>query len=570
MAEDTVQKIKDKLSIVDVVSSYIKLDRAGVALRARCPFHSEKTPSFYVSPERATFHCFGCNLGGDIFTFVEQIEGVDFKGALKILADKAGVEIVYERGGKEKKDERDQLFELLEAATIFYGSRLNDQAREYLRGRGLTDATIKEFRLGLAGSAWTEACDHLRSRKFSDKEVLDAGVGKKGERGMLDKFRNRIMFPISDPAGRVIGFSGRIFGENASPDAPKYLNSPETALFHKSHILYGFDKAKLAIRKLNCAILVEGQMDLLMSHQAGWSNTVAVSGTAFTAEHGKLIKRMSDNLVIALDADQAGIKAAGRAARAALQGGLNVKVAALPEGMDPADLILSPDGADKWKAAIRDSKDVITFLLDVLERHAKSPDNFRRSVELAVLPFISDVQSPIAREQYFREIAQRLHVSEAAVSDAFSKMPKSAAPAHISDERPLIQRVNGDRIQQAFALLVWQEAFPKSLINLETYAKELEEAIGSDEFLRLRSLPILELERLRFLADALHAQSGNLQTESQVLLRILLEERLRRELAEVGQALKKAEEDGNAEEVGRLLTVNKMLTTRIALLRKTS
>ena len=353
---DTVQQIKDRLSIVDVVSQYVKLQRAGASLRARCPFHAERTPSFHVSPERGTYHCFGCNVGGDIFSFVEAIEGLDFKGALKVLAERAGVELVYERGGKEKKDERERLFELLEAATIFYTSRLNDAAKKYLKERGMTDATIQTFRLGLAGDSWSEASEYLRTKKFTDKEILEAGVAKNpagqqaaygagNERSrLLDKFRNRIMFPIADSAGRVVGFSGRIFGEAASPDAPKYLNSPETPLFHKSRVLYGFDKAKVAIRKLNCAVLVEGQMDLLASHQAGWANTVAVSGTAFTPEHAALVKRMTENLVLALDADEAGIKAAGRAARTALQGGLNVKVARLPTGLDPADLIQSAGG----------------------------------------------------------------------------------------------------------------------------------------------------------------------------------------------------------------------------------
>ncbi|MBV9159275.1 MAG: DNA primase, partial [Candidatus Kaiserbacteria bacterium] len=427
MATDTVQQIKDRLSIVDVVSQYVKLERAGSSMRARCPFHAEKTPSFHVSPERGTYHCFGCGVGGDIFSFVEAIEGLDFKGALKVLAERAGVELKYERGAKGEKDARERLLELMEAATIFYCSRLDKSAKAYLQGRGMEDGTIQAFRLGLAGDAWSEASDHLKGKKYSDAEIVNAGLAKKGDRGLIDKFRNRIMFPIADSAGRVIAFSGRTFGEKASPDAPKYLNSPETPLFHKSRILYGFDRAKMAIRKHNFAILVEGQMDLLASHQAGWTNTVAVSGTAFTPEHAALIKRMTENLVLALDADQAGIKAAGRAARAALQGGLNVKVARLPAGKDPADLI--KEDAEAWRAAIRESKDIVTFLLDVLEEHAKSPDNFRRSVELVVLPFLTDVQSPIAREQYQREIAKRLNVSESAVAQALAAQPRvNAAP----------------------------------------------------------------------------------------------------------------------------------------------
>ena len=286
---DTVQQIKDRLSIVDVVSQYLKLERSGGSLRARCPFHAERTPSFFVSPERGTYHCFGCNAGGDIFSFVEQIEGLDFKGALKVLAEKAGVPLVYER--PEKRDSRDRLFELLETAAIFYASRLNDSSREYLAKRGITEGTLKSFRVGLAEEAWSAASDYLREKGFSEKEIIETGIAKKGERGMLDKFRNRIMFPIADSAGRIVGFSGRIFPGTTSPkdlatgqvertdggfEPPKYMNSPETPLFHKSQILYGFDRAKQAIRKHNCAVLVEGQLDLLASHQAGWGNTVAV------------------------------------------------------------------------------------------------------------------------------------------------------------------------------------------------------------------------------------------------------------------------------------------------------
>ncbi|MDO8562183.1 MAG: DNA primase, partial [bacterium] len=267
---DTVQQIKDKLSIVDVVSQYVKLERAGSTLRARCPFHSERTPSFFVSPERGTYHCFGCNVGGDIFSFIEQIEGLDFKGALKILAEKAGVPLVYEKRGE--RDSRERLFELLETVTIFYVSHLSDYAREYLHKRGINDETIKSFRVGLAGDAWGEASDYLRSKGFSEKEILDTGLAKRGERGLYDRFRSRIIFPIADSAGRIVGFSGRILpaknivpakAEKSDIEPPKYLNSPETELFHKSRILYAYDRAKQAMRKNNCAVLVEGQLDLI-------------------------------------------------------------------------------------------------------------------------------------------------------------------------------------------------------------------------------------------------------------------------------------------------------------------
>ncbi len=566
---DTVQQVKDKLSIVDVVSQYVKLERSGTNLRARCPFHAERTPSFFVSPERGTYHCFGCNVGGDIFSFVEQIEGLDFKGALKVLAEKAGVELVYERGGKEQKDERERLFELLEVATIFYTSRLSDAAKKYLKERGMKDVTMQEFRLGFAGGEWSMLSDHLKTKKFTDKEILDAGLAKKNERGSLtDKFRNRIIFPIADSAGRIVGFSGRIFGEEAHPDAPKYLNSPETPLFHKSKILYGFDKAKVPIRKLNCAVLVEGQMDLLASHQSGWGNTVAVSGTAFTPEHAQLIRRMTDNIVIALDADAAGIKAAGRAARAALQGGLNVKVAQLPSGLDPADLILK-EGADAWKKSIRDSKDIITFLLDVLEEHAKSKDNFRRSVEIVVLPFLADVTSPIAREQYLGEIAKRLGVSESAVAEAFAKVPSSpeAGASRETPQSATRESVDYGKVKQAYAILLWQQSLPKPAIDVAAFKAKLEEAAGPEVSKNLEKLTG-ELESLRFGAERLFARTQSLSGEFETLIRVILSERLSRELAEASLALKKAENTANEAEIAIHMQSTQLLTKKIAELHK--
>ena len=595
---DTVQQIKDRLSIVDVVSQYVKLERSGTSLRARCPFHAERTPSFFVSPERGTYHCFGCNVGGDIFSFVQEIEGLDFKGALKVLAEKAGVKIVYEhsrsRGAdKEEKDERDRLFELLETSTIFYTSRLNDAAKQYLKERGIAGATAKEFRLGLAGEGWNDLIDYLKGKKFSEKEMLEAGVARHSDRGgVSDKFRNRIMFPIADSAGRVVGFSGRIFPGTTSPSdsatgqvertdggfvPPKYMNSPETTLFHKSRILYGFDRAKLAIRKHNCAVLVEGQLDLLASHQAGWGNTVAVSGTAFTPEHATLIKRITDNLVIALDADEAGIKAAGRAARAALQIGLNVKVARLPSGLDPADLILK-EGKDSWSKAMREAKDIVTFLLDVLQEHAKSTDNFRRSVEGIVLPYLADVSSPIAREQYVREIAKRLGVSEHSVSEALAKLPKTPLTdpslrtgAHSSTGTPpaaLTKDGSYGRAQHAFSILLWQKQLPKPQLDTEAYELELQESIGEDALKKLKALPESEQEKLRFGAERLYGKSGSLKAEAKSLIDVLLKERLSRELADAATALKKAEERGDEKEVGVYMSVCNMLTTRIAELAR--
>ncbi len=523
---DTVQQIKNRLSIQDVVSGYVKLERAGSSLRARCPFHSERTPSFHVSLDRGTYHCFGCGVGGDIFSFVEQIEGVDFKGALKILAERAGVPLVYARS--EKKEGVDRLFELMEVATVFYTSKLSEEAERYLQERGLTSSTTTAFRVGLAGSGWDDCIRFLKDKKFSDKEILDAGIAKQGARGLLDKFRNRIMFPIADSAGRIVGFSGRIFGADASPDAPKYLNSPETPLFRKSYILYGFDKAKQSIRKLNCAVLVEGQMDLLASHQAGWGNTVAVSGTAFTPEHASLVKRMTENLVLALDADEAGIKAAGRAARVALQGGLNVKVARLPSGQDPADLIRSEGGSDAWKKAIKDAKDIIAFLLDVLEERMPERDRFRRAVETVVLPFVSDAASPIAREQYVREIAERLKVSESAVSETLRTVTSNTP--RVSQEKPAEKIVGvSSRAEQALGLLLWLESQKKPDMVPSDFKKALTLAIGESVMKELQALPKKHQETLLFAAERIYGASGIVKKEGEALVQVLHRDRLAKE-----------------------------------------
>ena len=560
---DTVQQVKDRLSITDVVSGYVKLERAGQNMRARCPFHAERTPSFIVSPDRGTYHCFGCGVGGDIFSFVETIEGVDFKGALKILAEKAGVELVYSRG--EKKDDTDRLFEAMEAATLFYQTRLDDASKKYLHNRAIVDETIRAFRLGYANDGWGDLSDFLKQKKFTEKEIIDAGLGKKGERGgVIDKFRNRIMFPIADTAGRVVAFSGRTFGEKAHPDAPKYLNSPETLLFHKSRILYGFDRAKQLIRKHNFAVLVEGQMDLLASHQAGWANTVAVSGTAFTVEHALLIKRMSENLVIALDPDEAGFKAASRAARAALTQGMQVKVAQLPPGLDPADLILK-EGSEKWRTVVREAKDIITFLLDVLESTSKSRENFRRAVEVAVLPFLHDVPSPIAREQYQGEIAKRLGVSAGAVGESFAKIAQPPRPAEpVRDPAASSGARAPNRIKQAYGILLWQESMKKPDIDTDAYSEALEGAIGLEHMDALRVMPLEEKETLRFTAEQLHEKGNSLKRTIATIIPILMRDRLQIDLVATTEAMRDAEAKGDEAAVELLAKRGKSLTDAIA------
>jgi DNA primase len=306
--------------VVDVIQSYIKLQKAGSNFKANCPFHNEKTPSFFVSPAREVWHCFGCGAGGDLIEFVKKIEGVEFPETLQILADRAGIELKKE--DPRFRSEKTRLFKLMEAAAGFYESRLeeNNAAQEYLAERGLKPETIKNFCIGYAPDAWREAVSHLYVCGFTDEEIKKAGLGIPSPRDgkVYDRFRGRIMFPINDFSGRIIGFSGRIVPFAAKTiknkdgaEPAKYINTPQTALYDKSRALYGFDKAKLMIRKEDACIIVEGQMDVAMAHQAGVKNVVGISGTALTEWQYQAVSRLASRLIISLDKDLAGIARSG-------------------------------------------------------------------------------------------------------------------------------------------------------------------------------------------------------------------------------------------------------------------
>lgn len=569
---DTVQQIKDKLGIVDVVSQYVTLQRAGSTMKGRCPFHSERTPSFVVSPERGTYHCFGCGVGGDIFTFVQEIEGLDFKGALKMLADKAGVAIVYEK--REKKDERDQLYDLLEAATIFFQSNLSDEhpARTYLAKRGLTNETIKSFRIGWAPDDWRALTEHLRGRGYTDGQIENAGLAKYPDkagasRELYDRFRSRIVFPMADTAGRIVAFSGRIFSESGTPpeDIAKYLNSPETPVFHKSRILYGYDRAKQSIRKLNFSILVEGQMDLVSVHQAGWGNAVAVSGTALTPEHVTLLKRMSDNVVLALDADAAGVKAAAKSAQTALAAGMEVKVAALPVGKDPADVI-HDEGVDVWKDKVRNAKNIVSFLIDVFERDARDAHGLRVAVEREVLPFIAPISSPIKRNMLVREVADRLGVSESAIDEALGRVAQTRMNKDGASKEPgPMPAANAHaRFDQLWGIVLWQRSVPNPQIDSESLAADLREILGKETFETHTTLSAREKEELLLRSEALFGDEGDLGASTRMALSALRREYWKEELAQATKRLKQAEARGDEKAVAEALETCRLSTEKLA------
>lgn len=430
---DTVEKVKAKLSILEVVQPYVKLTKAGRYYRGLTPFGKEKTPSFYVNPERGTYYCFSTSQGGDHFTFIEKMEGVDFKGALKILAEKAGVPLEYGSGagGRERNEKLDRLRAMMAEGERFFARNLAEgsAAYAYATSRGLTPATIKEWNLGYAPDAWRGLLEALGALGHSPKELAQAGLVKEADEKpgtWYDRFRNRLMFPIRDAAGRTVAFTGRALSPD---DNAKYLNSPETDLFKKSEILFGMDRAKDAIRSRGFAILVEGQFDLLLLHQAGFQNTIALSGTALSDMHLSLIKRYADNLMLCLDGDRAGLASSARSAQAALHAGMRVKAVRLPKGKDPADIVgEGPEGAKTFAGLVKEAQSVVEFFLAVLGADAPDDLALLRSVEEVVLPLVAATKSPLEQQRLVDIIARSLSSTPEAVRAALPKSEAAARP----------------------------------------------------------------------------------------------------------------------------------------------
>ena len=353
-----VAEIKSKLPVGDIVGETVALKRAGTILKGLCPFHAEKTPSFIVTPERETWHCFGCGEHGDIFTFVMRRDGLDFREALSRLAERAGVELSARTAGEDRRKRR--LREALEAAIAWYREVLlqanqAEKARDYLTERGFTAATLERFGIGYAPNTWEAMSKRLRARGFSEAELTDAGLASASTRGgVYDRFRGRIIIPIRDASGRAIGLGGRIL---PGAEGPKYLNSPATALFDKSRTLYAIDLAKAAIRREKLAVIVEGYTDVMAAHQAGFENVVASLGTALTAGQVELANRYADAVALAYDVDLAGEAATQRGLLEELGPEVvnKVRVISVPEGKDPDELIRS--NPDAWRAAVAAQKD---------------------------------------------------------------------------------------------------------------------------------------------------------------------------------------------------------------------
>ena len=465
-----VAEIKSKLPAVEVVGETVVLKRAGTVYKGLCPFHSEKTPSFIVTPERETWHCFGCGKHGDIFTFLRERDGLEFREALQRLAEKAGVEL-SERSSREDRRRR-RLRDALEAAIAWYREVLlqahqAEKARAYLEERGFTAATLERFGIGYAPNTWEAMSKRLRSKGFTDQELTDAGLASPSTRGgVYDRFRGRIIIPIRDASGRAIGLGGRIM---PGAEGPKYLNSPATALFDKSRTLYAIDLAKGAIRREKLAVIVEGYTDVMAAHQAGFENVVASLGTALTAGQVELANRYADGVALAYDVDVAGEAATQRGLVEELQGVVSkVRVIRIPAGKDPDEYIRTdPDG---WRAAVASAEELLPYFMEraateVDLRQAQGRSGYTRRM----LDLLRRIPDRVEQDSYIPQLSRLAGIDERILRDELARGP---APM------PVRVPADGDRAD-ADPLLgpLEREALTLLLLN-PTLAAELPEADG--------------------------------------------------------------------------------------------
>jgi len=412
--EEKVDEVRDATDLVDLVSRYIPLRRSGRNFSAPCPFHEEKTPSFYVWPETQTWKCFGCGKGGNAFHFVMERERLTFPEAVRSLANDAGIDLGPEEPGTDR-GERDRLYEVLDWTCRFFESRLRRPEGvvvvEYLKRRGITGETAKRFRLGFAPPGWRNLADAARARGFSEGLLTRAGLLRTGERAPYDWFRDRLIFPIEDVRGRVIGFGARTLGD----DEPKYLNSPDTALFRKGKTLYALSQARDPVLKDRRIAIVEGYTDVLMAHQNGIDWFVAGLGTGLTREHAALARRFADRVDLVYDGDEAGLRAAERALSAFLEVEADVRVVQLPAGQDPCDFLVE-QGKEPFLARMEEGSDVFDFLV---ERAASRHDLERTAGRIAavdeVLSAVVKVENPVKRDLLLSRAADAFRITESAV-----------------------------------------------------------------------------------------------------------------------------------------------------------
>jgi len=563
------EEIKNRLDVVDIIQGYLKLTKAGVNYKANCPFHKEKTPSFVVSPEKQIWHCFGCGKGGDIFRFVMEIESLEFIEALRMLAQKAGV--VLKREDPKLRSQREKIVEINEVACNFFEKILfssdGKKARKYLDDRGVKQRIVKEFRIGYAPQDWRQLKDSLLERGFKEEDMVAAGMVIKPpdtSRSGYDRFRSRIMFPITNLAGHVVGFSGRIFPEPKNTDRPaaKYINSPNTPVYNKSKTLYGLGSARDAIRKNKFVIIVEGNVDVLMSHQAGARNTLATCGTALNEEHLVLLKRYTDKLKLCFDQDVAGVNATKDAIKKALSLGFSIKIITFSGGKDPADIVFKDP--EQWKEIVKGGREFLTYSISKSKKeHSPTSPVGKKEIAKEILPLIKALANDIEQSHWVNELAQLLGVDERYLYEALKKTKSTIVR---KKEKDVIKELNKeeksrrDVLEEDLVTLIikYPQALKKQLAefngkivsnqnlreSLEKFIKHPDvKTIAQDEVLGYLSLNADHNK----LYDGLKKEEAIY--ELGIIIGVIRGEEVKKEQIEIVNKIREAEKSGNPKEV---------------------
>jgi DNA primase len=575
------QIIKDRVDLVQLISEYIQLKKAGVSWKACCPFHNEKSPSFIVNAEKQFWHCFGCGKSGDIFTFLQEIEGLEFPEALKILAERAGVEIKTFK--KEiDKSQKNRLFEVNNKATYFFHNFLLSMptakiARDYLKNRGTSDEAIVEWQVGFVPDQWDLLTKYLLKNGFGVEDIVSTGLVVKNENksSYYDRFRGRIMFPIKDVYGNIIGFTGRIIVETENSGG-KYVNTPQTPIFDKSRAVYGIDKAKMAIKAKDEMILVEGQMDVIANHIIGIKNVVAASGTALTEDHIRLLKRYSQNILFAFDADEAGIKAAKRGIDLALLNGLNVKIISIPEGKgkDADECIKKYPGV--WTEAVAKAQGVMEwYFSEVFTKHDINDPRGRQQISDELLPEINKIQYAIEKEAWLKKLSDKLGVDVNILKEDTKRLVKLVyASKPIEEEKPQVQEEKtrlDDLLERFWAIII---KYPKGFIKCKNFIKK--EFFVDNKFLPLYEFAeneynkgvldfgkfnhpeqenLINLLYLRAEKEFSKLDDEELEKEIEALLAEIKKEWLKIQKEKLTFALKRAQEAGDKQQEDEILNL---------------
>ena len=588
MIGSPIDEIKNRLDIVEVIGSYIKLQKAGVNFRAICPFHSEKKPSFFVSPTRQIWHCFGCSKGGDIFGFVKEIENVEFGDALRILAQRAGVELrKYTPEYAKLKTERQRLYEIYELTSLFFekqleASSVGKEAKRYLLGRGITEESIKKWRLGYSPDTWQGLSDFLVSKGYTKEEAERAGLSIKDEKGsFFDRFRGRIIFPIFDFNSQVIGFGGRVFKEKDKEEVAKYVNTPNTLLYDKSRVLYGLDRAKLEIRRRDTCVLVEGYTDVIMSHQAGIFNVVATSGTALTLWQLKILKRYSENLILGFDMDVAGDSATKRGIDLAQSQGFNIKIVRLQAGKDAADIISK--NPKEWEASLQNSKSILEFYFETAfsAKNPKTPEG-KKEIAKILLPVLKRIPNQIEKSFWLQKLSKNLEVREEDLREELKKAKLSEEIYGLEPEEIITQPLKSRKelLEERIITLILKSPQNLNLIEknfLPYFSPEIQEILTklekkenpNSEFFSYPSAAKGEEEThlfdyLSLKAEVEEIEEKDIEPEIKICLKEIQSLEIKNKLDELSKEIKKAEEEKNSKKIEELTQEFNKLATELS------